>query len=90
MSDPFPDHLAVQTYAEANDLEIAWEHSTTFRKWQRRLSPEQFEIRPVLRTNKGPTHVGLFAKEFIRAEWREKGERLAAKHEAWRQRGGPR
>lgn len=86
-SDPFEDYSAVQEYAEANDLEVAWEGSTVFRKWQRKLAPEQFEVRPVLHTNKGPTHVGLFAKELVRAEWRENQERLAAKREARRQRG---
>jgi hypothetical protein len=86
-SDPFPDYFAVQAHAEANDLEVAWEGSPVFRKWRRKLSPGQFEVRAVLRTHKGPTRVGLFSKEFVRAEWRENQERLAAKREA-RQRNG--
>ena len=89
-SDPFNGYSAVQEYAQANDLEVVWEGSAVFRKWQRKLAPEQFEVRSVLRTNKGPTHVGLFAKEFVRAERRENHERLAAKRKAWRQRGGRR
>jgi hypothetical protein len=87
-SDPFRDHVAVQEYAEAYDLEVAWESSTTFRKWQRKLSAEQFEVRAVLRTHKGPTRVGLFSKELIRAEWRENQERLAAKRDARQRSGG--
>ena len=85
--DPFRDHLAVQGYAQANDLEVAWAGSPVFRKWQRKLSPGQFEVRAVLHTHKGPTNVGLFSKEFVRAEWRENQERLAAKREAWRRNG---
>jgi hypothetical protein len=30
-SNPFPDHLAVQAYAKANDLEIAWDRGCTKR-----------------------------------------------------------
>jgi hypothetical protein len=89
-SDPFKDYTAVQEYAQANDLEVVWEHSLPFRKWRRRLSPEQFEVREVLHTRKGPTHVGLFSKEFVRAERRENQERLAATRDTWRLRGGRR
>jgi hypothetical protein len=84
-SNPFRDHVAVQEHAGAHDLEVAWEGSTTFRKWRRKLSPEQFEVHAVLRTHKGPTRVGLFSKELIRTEWRENQKR-----DAWRQRGGRR
>jgi hypothetical protein len=55
-----------------------WKHSPPFRKWSRRLPPEQFEIREVLQTRKGPTLVGLFSKDFVRAERRENQGRLAA------------
>jgi len=88
MSDPFADYFAVLAYAKTNDLEIAWEHSPPFRKWQRKLQPGAFEIRDVPHTRKGPTRVGLFAKEFVRAERRENRERFAAQREAWRRRGG--
>jgi hypothetical protein len=74
-SNLFEDHSAVQEYAQTNDLEVVWKHSPPFRKWSRRLPPEQFEIREVLCTRKGPTHVGLFSKKFVRAEWRETQER---------------
>jgi hypothetical protein len=90
MSDPFPDYFAVLAYAKVNDLEIAWEHSPPFRKWSRRLPPDEFEVREVLHTRKGPTLVGLFSKEFVRAERRENQERLSAKREAWHQSGGRR
>jgi hypothetical protein len=89
-SDPFPDYSAVLGYAKANDLEITWEHSPAFQKWQRKLAPEQFEVREVLHTRKGPTHVGLFAKALVRAERVANRERFAAQREAWRQRGGRR
>ena len=88
MGDPFADYFAVLAYAKTNDLEIAWEHSPPFRKWQHKLPSDAFEIRDVLHTRKGPTRVGLFAKEFVRAERREIRERVAAQREAWRQRGG--
>jgi len=39
-SDPFENYFAVQEYAQANDLEVAWEGSAVFRKWQRKLAPE--------------------------------------------------
>ena len=61
-SNPFEDYSAVQEYAQANDLEVASRAPTVFRVRQRKLAPEQFEVRPVLRTNKGPTHVGLFGE----------------------------
>jgi hypothetical protein len=53
MSDPFRDYFAVLAYAKVNDLEIAWEHSPPFRKWSRRLPPDEFEVREVLHTRKG-------------------------------------
>jgi hypothetical protein len=54
-----------------------------FIEWRRRLPPEQFEVREVCFTHaRGPTHVGLFSKELVRAERRENQERL------WGTRGG--
>jgi hypothetical protein len=85
---PFQDHIDAHDYAEANGLDLVWEGTKAFEKWQRKVAPSDFEIRAVL-TRKGVTNVGLFSKEIARAEWladQPRRDRLAAKRLAKRSR----
>jgi predicted nucleic acid-binding protein len=54
-------------YAERNDLAYEYEYTPAFAKWQRLLSPEQYEIVEV-RTSRRLSRVMLFSKAIIRAE----------------------
>ena len=50
-----------------NDLAYEYEYTPAFAKWQRLLSPEQYEIVEV-RTSRRLSRVMLFSKAIIRAE----------------------
>ena len=64
----FADQKALVAYAEQNNLAYEYEYTPAFAKWQRRLSPEQYEIAEVL-TSRGVSRVMLFSKAIIEAEW---------------------
>ena len=48
----FANQKALVAYAEQNDLAYEYEYTPAFAKWQRLLSPEQYEIVAV-RTSRG-------------------------------------
>jgi hypothetical protein len=54
-------------YAEGNGLAYEYEYTPAFAKWQRLLSPEQYEIAEV-RTSRGVSRAMLFSKAIIQAE----------------------
>ena len=45
-----------------------YEYTPAFAKWQRLLSPEQYDIVEV-RTSRGVSRVMLYSKAIIQAEW---------------------
>ena len=63
----FANQKALAAYAEQNDLAYEYEYTPAFAKWQRLLSPEQYEIVEV-RTSRRLSRVMLFSKAIIRAE----------------------
>jgi hypothetical protein len=67
-SRQFASQKALINYAERNGLEYVWQGMHTFAKWQRLLSPEQYEIVEV-RTSRGVRPAMLFAKVILEAEW---------------------
>jgi hypothetical protein len=64
----FANQTALVAYAEQNDLAYEYEYTPAFAKWQRLLSPEQYEIVEA-RTSRGVSRVMLFSKAIIQAEW---------------------
>ena len=64
----FANQKALIAYAEQNDLAYEYEYTPAFAKWQRLLSPEQYEIVEA-RTSRGVSRVMLFSKAIIQAEW---------------------
>ena len=77
---------ALVAYAEQNDLAYEYEYTPAFAKWQRLLSPEQYEIVEA-RTSRGVSRVMLFSKAIIQAEWEANAplrEALAIKRERLR------
>ena len=64
----FANQKALAAYAERNDLAYEYEYTPAFAKWQRLLSPEQYEIVEV-RTSRRLSRVMLFSKAIIQAEW---------------------
>ena len=67
---------ALVGYAEQNDLAYEYEYTPAFAKWQRLLSPEQYEIVEA-RTSRGVSRAMLFSKAILQAEF-EASERLRA------------
>jgi hypothetical protein len=63
----FADPLELHEYAERNGLAYAWEYTRSFAKWQRLLSPEQYQIVD-LRTSRGVSRAMLFSRDIIYAE----------------------
>jgi|SRR5580693_9342402 hypothetical protein len=57
----FANQKALVAYAEQNDLAYEHEYTPAFAKWQRLLSPEQYEIVEA-RTSRGVSRVMLFSK----------------------------
>jgi hypothetical protein len=57
----FANQTALVAYAEQNDLAYEYEYTPAFAKWQRLLSPEQYEIVEA-RTSRGVSRVMLFSK----------------------------
>src|ERR1700720_2702516 len=77
---------ALVAYAEQNDLAYEYEYTPAFAKWQRLLTPEQYEIVGA-RTSRGVSRVMLFSKAIIQAEWEANAplrEALAIKRERLR------
>src|SRR6202023_1502910 len=77
---------ALIAYAEGNGLAYEYEYTPAFAKWQRLLSPEQYEIVEA-RTSRGVSRVMLFSKAIIQAEWEANAplrEAMATKRERWR------
>ena len=66
-AEPFESDFAMYQYANARDLDYAWQNTALFEKRRRTLPPDQFEVRPV-RTKRGVTMVGLFSAAITRAE----------------------
>ena len=64
----FANQTALVAYAEQNDLAYEYEYTPAFAKWQRLLSPAQYEIVEA-RTSRGVSWVMLFSKAIIQAEW---------------------
>ena len=84
MADPFENYIAVQEYAKAHDLDLAWAGTALYDKRKRLLTADQFEIRQV-KARKGLTKVILFSKSITQAEWEADAphrDRLAAKRQA--------
>ena len=54
----FANQKALIDYAEQNDLAYEYEYTPAFAKWQRLLSPEQYEIVEA-RTSRGVSRVML-------------------------------
>jgi hypothetical protein len=82
----FANQKALVAYAEQNDLAYEYEYTPAFAKWQRLLSPEQYEIVEA-RTSRGVSRVMLFSKAIIQAEWEANAplrEALAIKRERLR------
>ena len=82
----FVNQKALVGYAEQNDLAYEYEYTPAFAKWQRLLSPEQYEIVEA-RTSRGGSWVMLFSKAIIQAEWEANAplrEALAIKRERLR------
>ena len=63
----FANQKALIDYVEQNDLAYEYEYTPAFAKWQRLLSPEQYEIAEV-RTSRGVSRAMLFSKASIQAE----------------------
>ena len=70
----FANQKALVAYAEQNDLAYEYEYTPAFAKWQRLLSPEQYEIVEA-RTSRGVSRVMLFSKAIVQAE----GDQCTAK-----------
>ena len=66
-TEPFEGSFAMYEYANARDLDYAWQNTALFEKRRRTLPSDQFEVRPV-RTKRGVTMVGLFSAAITRAE----------------------
>ena len=82
----FANQKALVAYAEQNDLAYEYEYTPAFAKWQRLLSPEQYEIVEA-RTSRGVSRVMLFSKAIIQAEWEANAplrESMAIKRERLR------
>jgi hypothetical protein len=82
----FANQKALVAYAEQNDLAYEYEYTPAFAKWQRLLTPEQYEIVGA-RTSRGVSRVMLFSKAIIQAEWEANAplrEALATKRERLR------
>ena len=82
----FVNQTALVAYAEQNDLAYEYEYTPAFAKWQRLLSPEQYEIVDA-RTSRGVSRVMLFSKAIIQAEWEANAslrEAMAIKRERLR------
>src|SRR5260370_38065992 len=56
----FANQTALVAYAEQNDLAYEYEYTPAFAKWQRLLSPEQYEIVEA-RTSRGVSRVMIDA-----------------------------
>jgi hypothetical protein len=67
MQREFANQKALIAYAEGNGLAYEYEYTPAFAKWQRLLSPEQYEIAEV-RTSRGVSRAMLFSKAIIQAE----------------------
>jgi hypothetical protein len=63
----FANQTALVAYAEQNVLAYEYEYTPAFAKWQRLLSPEQYEIVEA-RTSRGVSRVMLFSKAIVQAE----------------------
>ena len=73
-------------YAEQNSLAYEYEYTPAFAKWQRLLSPEQYEIVEV-RTSRGMSRALLFSQAILLSEWEANAplrEAMAIKGERWR------
>src|SRR4249920_546242 len=82
----FANQKALVGYGEQNDLAYEYEYTPAFAKWQRLLSPEQYEIVEA-RTSRGVSRVMQFSKAIIKAEWEANAplrEALAIKRERLR------
>ena len=82
----FANQKALVGYAEQNDLAYEYEYTPAFAKWQRLLSPAQYEIVEA-RTSRGVSRVMLFSKAIIQAEWEANAplrEAMAIKRERLR------
>jgi hypothetical protein len=74
----FANQTALVAYAEQNDLAYEYEYTPAFAKWQRLLSPEQYEIVEA-RTSRGVImQAELEANAPLREEMAIKRERLRA------------
>jgi hypothetical protein len=74
----FANQTALVAYAEQNDLAYEYEYTPAFAKWQRLLSPEQYEIVEA-RTSRGVImQAELEANTPLREEMAIKRERLRA------------
>ena len=83
----FANQTALVAYAEQNDLAYEYEYTPAFAKWQRLLSPAQYEIVEARTTSRGVSRVMLFSKAIIQAEWEANAplrEALAIKRERLR------
>jgi hypothetical protein len=81
----FANQTALVAYAEQNDLAYEYEYTPAFAKWQRLLSPAQYEIVEA-RTSRGVSRVMLFSKAIIQAEW---GQCTATRGDGYQARAGP-
>ena len=82
----FANQKALVAYAEQNVLAYEYEYTPAFAKWQRLLSPEQYEIVEA-RTSRGVSRVMLFSKAIVQAERDANAplrEAMAIKGERWR------
>src|ERR1700730_645446 len=61
MQREFANQKALIAYAEGNGLAYEYEYTPAFAKWQRLLSPEQYEIVAV-RTSRAVSRAMLFLK----------------------------
>jgi hypothetical protein len=74
----FANQTALVAYAEQNDLAYEYEYTPAFAKWQRLLSPEQYEIVEA-RTSRGVImQAELEANAPLREEMAIKRERVRA------------
>ena len=86
----FANQKALVAYAEQNDLAYEYEYTPAFAKWQRLLSPEQYESVEA-RTSRGVSRVMQFSKAIIQAEWEANAplrEAMAIKRERFAGREG--
>src|ERR1700724_2984883 len=82
----FAKQKALVAYSYQEELGIRYEYTPAFAKWQRLLSPEQYEIVEA-RTSRGVSRVMLFSKAIIQAEWEANAplrESMAIKRERLR------